>query len=199
MTHATALCIGVPNPMFGRARSVRILPENGKEKTDRWCCPGQNNGRNKLKHASGCPCNQKDPDDPTVDNRGGPGRDQGRKFRSPLQEAVENNAEVMRLVEQLEPQQATLNEEIAKMQVFKDIQQTRRDLVVARERASVEAEMGGDLVKGLVPEELGESIEFLSLLELGRMGVASSIFQSVEPDIAALSFFTRLLTTRVVC
>jgi len=114
-----------------------------------------------------------------------------------LQEAVANDAEVIRLTEKLDAQQVNLNQAVSELQIFKDVQETRSELKAARERAAEEAEAEGDLVEGVLPQELGDSIGFLVLLELGRMGVCSSIYQAVEPNMEALWLFSRLLTTRV--
>jgi len=176
-----------------------ITEENGKEKTDRWCGPAQGNGKNKLKHAKGCPCIAKDPDNPDADNRGGERERSGRKKKvlNPLEEAVENHAEVVRLKLAVEEQQQILNSVITERPEFKELSQLKADLKLAREKAALEFETEGDLVEGVVPDELRVNIGFLVLLELGRMAVSSSVFQAFDPDMGALSLFARLLTARV--
>ena len=82
-------------------------------------------------------------------------------------------------------------------EVCQQLIQTKQDFKRVRERGAQEAEAEGDFVEGLILLEFAKGLAFLVRLELGGMGVCNSIFQRVEPNKEALSFFARLPSTKI--
>lgn len=139
--------------------SALTREERAKLKKDRFCAPAQQGGKNRLKHCTGCKCCVTDPNDPEADNRGGrPQQGRKKKAQTPLEEAVANNAEVMRLTSAVEEQQGILNAEVQGLKACKDLCDLKAELKLARERAALEVEAEGDLVEGVVPKNFGSRL-----------------------------------------